>query len=762
MMMMSSNTVGNHDFNTAGITPFDTKKPKAKKESPVKLATTKPDSFTKVHPRDVAEVDSTPVAAVQPSGNKAGLVGTILGATGLILGGVALWVGLSKGDAAELATKAAEAAKKEATELRARVETLGKGLTLEEIEEKIQQGVEDGINAIRTAGNKTLNDLEIDIDNVARQADRDTRELSAKVGVDINAIRGELLNQEAHNEQTGKVIGDLQLAVQNLQDHLHPKVAGKDVSKEVLALFKPTPHDKSFDTTPFAQAIKAYREDEKNTPASHSITVVKALFDQVNPALPGDLSRLAGQLPTDCQARDPYRAEYQDLKELILPNIFTLFKTGNKVERGISTFPQEIYDTIMTKAQAVVDAASQAEDSPANVKKAQAELVEALKNQFGKTKTERFKDEYPHAVMNFDDIPTVPWVKEYIDKNVLSKANSQERFEELSDMFLVKEGALDGNHKDSPHTNVKVLADDIVPNLAKALAEAYPEQLKRYGSGRINSARGVEWKDLPPWLGTLASTLNDFKNVLQPILPEEADFSRLLSVIAEDKIAKFTEAEKLSYAIIRARAEGKTDEIPSITEKMNNLLRNQLKALNEAKSAVIADTTPAISEGADKLVDKVFSSTHLQLPEFTSKYTISTSADALVAKMGENPGASMYKNSLIIVPLKTHFETAFPVPTESGAEKTLKEQQRDKAFHTLTSLLNAKKQKDKETDLTQLLPFFNFTKDHTIATITAFNQALDDLISPEEKLTHEVLMEKMKPVLEAIVAGVENSQPIEF
>jgi hypothetical protein len=266
-------------------------------------------------------------------------------------------------------------------------------------------------------------------------------------------------------------------------------------------------------------------------------------------------------------------------------------------------------EAIIAKTQAVVEATHKEGAKFDEVKTAQTELVTLLKETFGRSRLEQFKTDYPDAVMNFDDITTIPWVKKHIDENVLSKSNRQERFEALSAMFLVKEGALDGNHQDSPHTNVKVLADDIVPNLANALAEAYPEQLVDYNSGAIGLKTGVKSENLHPSLGALVATLQHLNNVFQPILPETGNYSPLLSVIAEEEIANFTEAQKLSYKMVQARLKGKSSEgqaeMANVTEQMNNLLRTQLKALNEGKSVVIAEAAEAVDSVLETLIQGI-------------------------------------------------------------------------------------------------------------------------------------------------------------
>ncbi|MCX5921595.1 MAG: hypothetical protein NTW61_09855 [Candidatus Melainabacteria bacterium] len=758
MMMMSSNTVGNPDFNNiSGAVPPPSRKVTLPKDKSPQLASSKPDSFERANPRDnTPEAPPTAETSAKTGGSSVIAIG--LSAVSLIGAGIAGWFAVSKGGEAE-------AAKKLATSLETKVKTLeekGLGVSLADVETKIKAG----IDALSAKGEGALAGVKAELEGKITNTFKDHPK-KAEITELINLAVADKLNRTEFEDRVQHLANKGEVSVLNQfidiiferLDEIDPMLGGKRVSKTIADLFKaPT----TLGETPFSKAAEIYRND--TSPDKTSFTLIKAGLE-TDLQTPSDLLGLQQQLHNllrENTPSDPYKRQMGHLN-WALEYVSRVFQ-GEEIIVNSGSLPKEVYETVILKAKAVMEVGQKEGATAEEVKVAQKALVAELQQQFGKTHTEKFEAEFgTNVVKNLADIPTIGWVGNHIKDNVNPLTEPKARLDALLDMFLVEKAGLDGKHKDNPHTNANVLAE-VVPTLAKALTEAYPGQLKLTDSGRISLQPEVVIDDLSPSLRSLTETLNEFGKALQPILPETGrSYSELLSKkTLPEEIAGLTPIKKLRYKMGQARVGGKQDEISNITEEMNTLLRTQLKALNEAKSVVIADTTPAISEGADKLVDKVFSSTHLQLPEFTSTYAISTSADALVAKMGENPGASSNKNSLIIVPLNKYFETAFPVPTESGAEKTLKEQQRDKAFHTLTSLLNAKKQKDKETDLTQLLPFFNFKKDHTIATITAFNQALDDLISPEEKLTHEVLMEKMEPVLKAIVTGVENSQPIEF
>jgi hypothetical protein len=556
----------------------------------------------------------------------------------LLGAGIAGWFAISKGEAAELATKAAEAAKKEATELKAQVDAkivvaekaitqvlgeriidleeelknLGTGLTEAQIQEKIKQGVEDGINAIRTAGDKTLNELEEDVDAVAQQANKETRELSQKVGRALKKIKDKLTVQEANNQQLSDDVTKLQrvqsnqgIILQNLEDDIHPKVAGKDVDPTIWELFNPKATLPI--TTKARESLTGYRSEP---PTVSNIELIKTAFEEAE-----NLHQLFQTIPNkfnDTLQADSYHDQINTLRNSI-SSILGFYKDGD-----LDSLTNKLNDThfmidfdreaIIAKTQAVLEATHKEEPTVDEVKTAQRALVEELKNQFGKTKTERFNADYPDAVENLNGIPTIPWVKEHIDKNVLSKANSQERFEALSDMFLVEEGALDGKHRESPHTNVKVLADDIVPNLEDALVKAYGSNVKKRDSGEIRltdaGCTGLSQAEAT-LLDQLLGSLYEFKRSLKPIDPEKHYGSGLLAVKAEDEIKLLDPQETLGYYMIQARLKGDHEEIASITEQMNNLLRTQLQALNDAKSAVVPEVAKAVDSVLETLIQGI-------------------------------------------------------------------------------------------------------------------------------------------------------------
>jgi hypothetical protein len=80
-MMMSSNTVGNHNFNTTGITSVNVKKTHAKQEekATLKLTNAKPDSFEYTQPRDTTpEAPATVDTQPQVNNNTMGLIAPIV------------------------------------------------------------------------------------------------------------------------------------------------------------------------------------------------------------------------------------------------------------------------------------------------------------------------------------------------------------------------------------------------------------------------------------------------------------------------------------------------------------------------------------------------------------------------------------------------------------------------------------------------------------------------------------------------------------
>ncbi|MCS6266684.1 MAG: hypothetical protein H2174_03865 [Vampirovibrio sp.] len=706
MMMMSSNTVGNHDFNTAGITPFDVKKPQAKKEATLKLANAKADSFERT-PRDTApEVTTKPLETASPAGGKSGLVGAVLGGLALATSFGFGWMAFSHGKAAEEASKLAKAAQKEASELRTQVTTLGKGLTPAEIEAKI--GIAE--KAIKDTLGKHIIDLEEEL-KIVKQRSLDNSE-SITDGINLSLInlkdRASFLEnnqaaQEILNERLIDDVTNLQRVqlnqsrtLQNLEDDIHPKVAGKDVSSEVRELFNPTQNPEKFAETDFAKAVEAYTNPAEGTPQPSSLGLIQDGLNSLDAKTPGALKRFFLNLPNYTGATvadaDSYSSQLDELKLAV--SIIT--KVFDQETTSADFLENDVYNTLVQKAQAVVDAASQADDSPAKVKTAQTELVEELKNQFGKSRTDQFEAYYPKAVRGF----TPPPNKEATNGWVLEHFEPEKSFDHMAEVILT--GGLNG-HDESNNTvkSADALATVVLHNLVGALVKAYPEETRI--SNTTGALRYTEKYPIPlnHELGNLVNTLEGFKQALQPITKDalEASANHPFHETSTEDLAKLTDSQQLLAKMINARLKGNTEEgkaqMETVTEEMYNKLREDLQALNKAKSTVVPDVVNSV----------------LNIPGLPADQSV---IDAL---MDKTPITDMLKPSI-----KDSLKEVLLVKVKDEIEDTNQQNQLTTVFF---SLFNAKK----DDNLVALLSDQGLTE--PLKVNTAFETALTELLNPE-------------------------------
>ena len=242
------------------------------------------------------------------------------------------------------------------------------------------------------------------------------------------------------------------------------------------------------------------------------------------------------------------------------------------------------------------------------VKTAQTELVTFLKETFGRSRTERFNADYPDAVMKFDGIPAFPWVKEHFDEKLELIANPQERFEALSKMFLDETGGLSGRDPKNLniHKDTNLLANVVLPKLEDALVKAYGTNVVKRSSDKIiiisNAGRTGLSSDEAESLDQLLFNLHQFKRSLKPIDPEKHYGSGLLAEKTEDEITQLDPEEALGYTMIQARLKGDHNQIADTTEGMYNKLREDLQALNKAKSTFVPEVAKAVDSVLETLV----------------------------------------------------------------------------------------------------------------------------------------------------------------
>lgn len=615
MMMMSSNTVGNNDFNTAGVTPFDAKKTKAKKETELKLTKARPDSFERANPRDNTP-EAPPTAETPAKTGGSSVIAIGLSAVSLIGAGIAGWFAVSKGGEAE-------AAKKLATSLETKVkdlETKVVGVSEQKVQELIDTALTgkldaDGVKALfATVLQNHPNKTEITADIAAAVADKanttaidalaqklESAKLTKTQEENVKELLRIFVAGQLSKPQLAEVNdlirqatqGDISIAeFYNLEslvgEHtekfrtLLQEVGGKTVSNpDIFNLFK-TPPTLAKDTeVGFKSAVRAYLNDVEGTADSHSITLIKAGLDAIEN--PGDLLRLKADLPSTLDKNNEVDLYHSQLRNLTnsLDLIETIFN-GEDVELAYTKrTPKEILDVITTKAQAVVQAAHA--ENLEDVKTAQTELVAELQQQFGRSRTQKFEADYGETAVKTFTAPTDPkkghgWVLDFF--------NPQKSFDDMAKVITEAGQGLDGTQTNNTHKDPHTLATVVLPNVIRALTEAYPDSITKDELGfPLFSSNNME-------LRNVIDTLNKLKETFQPLeegILEQADRYPFVEVSAE-VLEKLHGINKLQAKFINARLKGKNPEgqaeMANVTEQMNNLLRTQLKALNEAETLV--------------------------------------------------------------------------------------------------------------------------------------------------------------------------------
>jgi hypothetical protein len=645
MMMMSSNTVGNNDFNTAGITPLNAKKPQAKKEATLKLANAKPDSFERTQPRDTTpEAPPTVEASAKAVGNS-GLVGTILGGLGLVASLGFGWFAVSKGEEAKVAKTAvdtaktlAETAQKEVAQLTTKVTELAGKVKVSGVSEQRVQGLIDlAVNGkLDESGVKQLisqalkahpkqKDIETLIDKSLTKNNETERDAIAELVMSIlddNTVETEeitglkqrveqLINHlktgEVHEElESNQSIWDAPLqASEILPVPESPKIPTVVITPrtfpvDVQPLFE---FPDKITEPPAFLALK--KKQQRSEDGVTSLDLINNIFSFIDDELPTDIARLSYCASPTQVNDDAYKGQ-----------MFTLTRTATEVSefyRGKINKEQltatlncflrddilrdDTKEAIVTKAQAVVDG-----QNPVEVKAAQKNLVTLLKETFGKTKAEQFKADYPNGVRGF----TPPPHKEAPNGWVLEHFNPQKSFDEMAEVILT--GGLHGNDKtNNTVKSADTLATVVLPNLIDQLQNTYSDSLRVGKNDRI-FIRDGEKVEKP--IENLVNTLEGFRQALQPIDSEVKYDKALFHIKTPDEIETLpTEELKLQARMINARLKGNTPEgqaeMETVTADMYNLLRTQLKALNKAESAVVPEVEKAVDVVAETLVQGI-------------------------------------------------------------------------------------------------------------------------------------------------------------
>ena len=734
MMMMSSNTVGNHDFNTAGITPLDAQKPKAKKEPTVKLTNAKLDSFERTPRATAPEAQPTAEASAKTGGSN-GIVGAVLGGIAAVTAlGTAIFVGMKHGetqDALKLAKTTAETAQKEAEKLRTELSQTTKGIT----EDKVTTLITD---AIGTATN--------DVTELIQGINATVSELGETVQKDLKSIQTETataLDKKADKSELAYLQNIVQAQSEELANGF-PKIGGKDVSQDIWELFKPSEiNGLTEESSDFAKAVLVF---EDNTQRTTSLSLLKAGLDALEQdGHPGSIQTLLENLPLpQADYLDSYTVPFNHLRNVVLPEITQIFGRDRYI---VSPWADHPYEPIFTKAQAVVEAAHKEEPTVDEVKIAQKALVEELKNQFGKSKTEQFKADYPNAVTTF----TAPTNPKEPNGWVLDHFKPENSFKEMAEVILT--GGLNGT--DTTNTTVQnadTLATVVLPNLKQAFENAYSSELD------ATSPQGKAVEELE-------STLRYFEKALQPItddaLIEPHPFKKKdLLEIAPGFDMDPPKSIRLHDEIITARLEADSTErktkIENATAEMYDLLRTQLQALKDAKSAVVPKAAAAVEV-------EVLTPSSLQILNLPEEHQSSTMRTLLLDKLLETPIKADSKtlgNSMeyqFNTEQNTNFDNALKKKISENSSDLI---QQEKVWNVLTALLSAKNGEDLEriTDVQSL--------SNKGAIMTAFNDEVnaiwkhvEDWDNQTELGGYNVFVNKMETVIQLIQKGLPTLPP---
>ena len=590
MMMMSSNTVGNNDFNNiSGAVPPPSRKVTLPKDKSPQLASSKPDSFERANPRDnTPEAPPTAETLAKTGGSSVIAIG--LSAVSLIGAGIAGWFAISKGEEAKLAKTAADAAKEEVGKLKTEISALGKNLTIEEVETKALELVN---KALENHPDKTKITEQIN-KAVAGKLDKAQVEalLTTALKDHLNKAEIEKLIQSFTDAKVDKTeLAKLEKALAKLAqalEEVRPTVGGVRVSDEIKTLFKtPLKHSGNLDASPFAKAIEAYNHPAVGASRPSSFSVIQEGFNSLDDKTPGALKRFSLNLNQAevSNIEDPYHYQFNGLRDALCV-IKAIFEDKNALLEDLAE------DHIVTKykplAQAVVDAGALDKNGTVEqVQNAQKALVAELQQQFGRSHTQKFEADYPKAVRGF----TSPANQEATNGWVLKHFKLEKSFDDMAKVITEADQGLDGTQTNNTHKDPHTLATVVLPNLKDALILANADYLEKYSStGRIKVVDGIKSSRLSSAqftaLEKLVDTLDAFELGFRPITSEKLELHETHSFVetSAEELAKLTGERKLQAEIMNARLNNNTAEIETTTQKMYELLRLDLGALKNAEA----------------------------------------------------------------------------------------------------------------------------------------------------------------------------------
>jgi hypothetical protein len=411
-MMMSSNAVGNNEFNAVGLTPLNAKKPQAKKETKGTLPSAQPDSFERAKPRTMTEEETATVETPAKQGGNNGLLGTVLGSLGLLVAsGTAIFVGVKYGEmdkALKATTQLAESAQKEVVRLekqlteKASVEYVDESIALVENGSKAARDVlKNGINkALETKADKQIV-TEINGSVAQLETNSPTKAFVVNEALESNEdIWGSPLpTTELAATQPFQTLPNENLETKILPEAPKPSavVVQRTFPSEVQPLFQ---FPDKLEEPPAFLALKKKQQDGED--GVTSLDLINNIFSFIDDELPTDIAKLS-YCASPGQVRDD---EYQGQMSILARTASAVSEfyrgkiTEEELTRSLNGFLSDAdKEAIVPRAQAVVNG-----KTPAEVKAAQKDLVTLLKETFGKTKAEQFKARYPDEVSPFLEI----------------------------------------------------------------------------------------------------------------------------------------------------------------------------------------------------------------------------------------------------------------------------------------------------------------------------------------------------------------------
>ena len=572
--MMSSNTLGNTDFNPInGVVPPPKGKATLPKADKVKLTNNQPDKFERAtSPRKTTDDAETTTTVAEP---KKDVLPLVLGAIGAVTGITALAVAFFK-KPAEGAKVVDEAAQKEIKALQGQITNLSADAT-KQAETLTQHG-----------GDLWKHQVEIDSKASGIVYDAEIKTLTdAIVGVSLRLTDVEAgqqqqaqqlsvleLAQEAINSIFGKAKVDIQ-AIQEQLAEIDPRIAGGTirVSEKIKPLFSFGEYNVNneaqikFRNSALGQSVSnlhnqamKYRDDNTQIPTIQSMDIIKKSFEHLRETntqeSPVGLYDLKLKIQGSSNPVDPYDKQLRAFVET-LEGIEHYYSTG-KVDllKSNAYFSKK---ELLIEAKKVLTAAQTNEIE--KTKTAQANLMTWLENIFTKTKPEIFEMN-TNGKKPLKTLPAPHSDSDWVGRDKFFEGDKP--LAELTQTLLGK-GFKAGADAENPNTLTDVaILSDAVNALRRALMKE--QDYFTLGEGVVlNPPKGS-------LRNQLARTLNRIAKTLIPITDEAIEAGRVpLRAVEVDPKKPY-----LPDKMWNARLNGNEDGVKAVTAQMFEELREAL------------------------------------------------------------------------------------------------------------------------------------------------------------------------------------------